>query len=44
MWPLWGEKIQNRPLNKLNDRRFALLPVNKYGHFFNNTLVVCVYQ
>jgi len=29
--PLWGENPQNRPLNKLNNRRFALramLPVN----------------
>jgi len=29
---MWGEKLQNRPLSKLNNRRFALramLPVNK---------------
>ena len=33
--PLWGEKPQNRPLSKLNNRRFALravLPVNDLFH------------
>ena len=32
VWPLQGEKPQNRPLSNLNNRRFvlrAMLPVNQ---------------